>query len=160
MMGALDNFVIKEGINLVEEWFGNAPFEYGPRFMREKYNCDPDDLHVTYRKVEEGDPNDFTECKTQQLGSEGYPDCKTPVTLCLANNGGHWWWSESQFFYKYLIMNKFFGGNDMGPLANTYNLNKEIIKFFDGIRQKGKKFGGENVGFNSRDPNDPNASDL
>ena len=64
IMGAFDNFVIKEGINLEEEWFGNAPFEYGPRFMREKYNCNPDDLHVTYRKAEEGDPTDFTECKT------------------------------------------------------------------------------------------------
>jgi hypothetical protein len=40
----------------------NAPGNYGPRYFREKYHCDADNVREAYFKVEEDDPEDYTRC--------------------------------------------------------------------------------------------------
>ena len=54
-----------------------APIEFGIRYFREKYNCDKDNLIITFQEFSENE-NDFTVCSV----SESSENCKTEVINC------------------------------------------------------------------------------
>ena len=66
---------------------------------------------------------------TPKIDLLAHPTCKTSVVFCVANSGGHWWWSNDTFDGNSLM--DLIGQGALGARPRTFEINKQIIDFFD-----------------------------